>query len=623
MLKNLKKGCFFAKNTDFRESTHKNPLPPKIIFIFKLMLMQRGVFRQLCMNPLPVVVAVFFVVSFVLSACSSESSYAGGNSAETGSPELAGVLTLADGSPARYARVNCVPQGFDMAKGGALDEAFVTAADSQGFYAFDSVPGGAFSLEAVHVESGNMLLVRDVSQDVHSLDRTLEQPGVAVIPAGLDVPDSSFVLVTSPGTTIMRKVMVIGGTVLVDSLPRSDLELHVLFDSEEVVLEQVSILPGDTVWIAEKTPAADSLPEKADESRDSLQPADTAATQEPVVFTYVAPLALQEAVRPGLDSLDDFPMAVRLNLAQDEMDSLDKLTGRWEAYRISADGARSSALPISLSANDKAYGQMVFWVSLDRMNFDDSLELVFDSSKEPAFANDVFSRSKRYSVVWHFDDGLFTTAAEQGLYSFDAPNVKGEGVVSNGAAFGDESLSVPANLSGDSSVVQNLDIDPYNKFFVSLWVRIDDINKEQVIFTRGDSAYTLSYVPAMGFVADLYHKATMEGSDTASFYWRFISGDTLVKPWNWTHVGVSTYGINGGLYVNGALVAFGDIWDWDGQRNEDAGFCFAQACNGERALVGAVDEFVLGGLGRDESWFYLSYLNQRSDDYWPVFTRRR
>ena len=585
--------------------------------------MQRGVFRQVGKDSLPMVVAVFFVASFILSACSSESSYAGGNSAETGSPELAGVLTLSNGSPARYARVNCVPQGFDMAKGGALDEAFVTAADSQGFYAFDSVPGGAFSLEAVHVESGNMLLVRDVSQDVHTLDRTLEQPGVAVIPAGLDAPDSSFVLVTSPGTTIMRKAMVIGGTVLVDSLPRSDLELHVLFDSEEVVLEQVSILPGDTVWIAEKTPAADSLPEKADESRDSLQPADTAAAQEPVVFTYVAPLALQEAVRPGLDSLDDFPMAVRLNLAQDEMDSLDKLTGRWEAYRISANGARSSALPISLSANDKDFGQMVFWVSLDRMNFDDSLELVFDSSKEPAFANDVFAKSKRYSVVWHFDDGLFSTAAEQGFYSFESPNVKGEGVVSNGAAFGDVFPSLSSSLASDSGVVQNMDIDPYDKFFVSLWVRIDDINKEQVIFTRGDSAYTLSYVPGLGFVANLFHKATMEGDDTNSFYWRFVSGDSVVRAWSWTHVGISTSGINGGLYVNGALVAFGDIWDWDGQRNEVADFCFGHDCNGDRPLVGSVDEFVLGGLYRDESWFYLSFLNQRSEDFWPVFTRRR
>ena len=219
------------------------------------------------------------------------------------------------GSPARYARVNCVPQSFNMAKENSLDEAFVTVADSLGFYSFDSVPGESFSLEAVHDESGNRLLVRDVSQDVHTLDRTLEQPGVAFIPAGLDAPDSSVVLVTSPGTTILRKAMVIGGSVFVDSLPRSDLELHVLFDTEEVVLEQITIVPGDTVWVAERTPVADSLPEKADEGHDSLQPA---------VFTYVAPLALKEGVRPGLDSLDDFPMAVRLNLVQDEMDSLDK-----------------------------------------------------------------------------------------------------------------------------------------------------------------------------------------------------------------------------------------------------------------------------------------------------------
>ena len=52
-----------------------------------------------------------FVALFV--GCSSDSQVAG-NSAETGSPELAGILMLDGGKPAAHARVQCVPGDYNI-----------------------------------------------------------------------------------------------------------------------------------------------------------------------------------------------------------------------------------------------------------------------------------------------------------------------------------------------------------------------------------------------------------------------------------------------------------------------------------------------------------------------------
>ena len=88
--------------------------------------MHRGVIGQSRQHPLPFVVAVFFVVSLVLSACSNETSSAGGNSAETGSPELAGVLALADGRAGMD-----VGAALTYKEGARVDELAVGALDAE------------------------------------------------------------------------------------------------------------------------------------------------------------------------------------------------------------------------------------------------------------------------------------------------------------------------------------------------------------------------------------------------------------------------------------------------------------------------------------------------------------
>ena len=62
------------------------------------------------------ILAVSIASTAIFGGCSSDSHIAG-NSAETGSPELAGIFLLDNGSPAAFARVHCVPSDFDAASG--------------------------------------------------------------------------------------------------------------------------------------------------------------------------------------------------------------------------------------------------------------------------------------------------------------------------------------------------------------------------------------------------------------------------------------------------------------------------------------------------------------------------
>lgn len=550
------------------------------------------------------VLLVGLLLPFLGCSQSDSSQGLAGNSAETGSPELAGILLLDNGSPARLARVNCVPQTFDYSKGSALQEAFVTETDANGFYRFASVPGGVYSLEAIHGESGKRLLVQGlrVSNENLNLNDTLESPGFVTIGAAAEFADGTPVVVTAPGTTIFRMGVVENGMVLVDSLPSSVLNLRVDFGTGYTeIYDAVSVLPNDTAKVKmENVTLPKPLP----------------------MVSFVAPLALPKGARSSLEQLDDFPMVIRLDSTMLDFNTVAKHDGRWEAYRKTSDGLKSWLLPISQSLFDTVAKQAVFWVSVDSVNSTDSLELVFDTTKTPAYANDVFANSKLYAMVWHFDDGLFTDASEQGFYYYNQESFASEGAIGLGATFNGGYFRLRPYMVNDTNCVRNLNIDPVEGFDQSAWIKITDKDVEQTIFERGDSSYYLRYIPKVGLVSSLFHKASMIDGDTSSFYWRMIFEDQRITTGEWMFVAVTSFGDEANFYVNGNLSVVGEKMPWDGIRNEDTEFCFAHSCDASRYFTGNVDEFIMGGVARSKTWYYLSYINQRSTEFWPAFKSR-
>lgn len=532
-----------------------------------------------------------FVALFV--GCSSNSQVAG-NSAETGSPELAGILMLDGGKPAVHARVQCVPGDYNiLAASNAeqiLPSAFETETDENGNYEFDTIPSGSFSLEAFHQESGQMLLLQNLNAEEDeplAVNDTLQGPGtVKLLVSGAFRENQSGEAIVI-GTTIRRSVSVQNGKIVVDSLPADTFELIVYMDGMSPFgFKDVSVKPEETtVW-------GDS-----------------------VTYTLKAPLVLPE----GIDSLgavvSDFPLAIRLTKNEITFDSAEVVNGRWEAVRISQDGNRSKKLPITQTYFDASAKEAVFWVSVDSLNVSDSLELHFDNTMNPAYAKDVFPTNRSYSLVWHFDSGLAPVddGAEKGYFEgLPTGVVAADGVVGRGVELDEGDVIVVENSSAaDSSRKVNLNYDGSGYFCFSVWVKLESLESEQTIFKKSKE-YALRYVPEKGFVVDLW--VPDSSSDSVKYAW--LSGMSDIKAGEWVYVAFSRHTISqSNFYVNDRKIETEpEQIAWTGVRDvadfEVGGF------------TGMIDELMLGGCFRDDAWTRLTYLNQRPENYWPALSAR-
>lgn len=539
------------------------------------------------------VAGAFALLAAFGAGCSSDSQVAG-NSAETGSPELAGILVLDNGKPAARTKVQCVPGDYNIVAASeaeqVLPSAFETETDENGNYEFDSIPSGNFNLEAFHQESGQMLLVQNLSAEEDeplAVNDTLRNSGTVklLVPGTFRENQGGEAIVI--GTTIRRKVSVQSGKIVVDSLPADTFELIVYMDGMSPFgFKDVSVKPEETtVW-------GDS-----------------------VTYTLKAPLVLPE----GIDSLgtvvSDFPLAIRLTKNEITFDSAEVVNGRWEAVRISQDGNRSKKLPITQTYFDASAKEAVFWVSVDSLNVSDSLELHFDNTMNPAYAKDVFPTNRSYSLVWHFDSGLAPVddGAEKGYFEgLPTGVVAADGVVGRGVELDEGDVIVVENSSAaDSSRKVNLNYDGSGYFCFSVWVKLESLESEQTIFKKSKE-YALRYVPEKGFVVDLW--VPDSSSDSVKYAW--LSGMSDIKAGEWVYVAFSRHTISqSNFYVNDRKIETEpEQIAWTGVRDiadfEVGGF------------TGTIDELMLGSCFRDDDWTRLTYLNQRPENYWPALSVR-
>ena len=533
------------------------------------------------------VLVAFFV------GCSSDSRVAG-NSAETGSPELAGILVLDNGKPAARTKVQCVPGNYNIIAASeaeqVLPSAFETETDENGNYEFDTIPSGSFSLEAFHQESGQMLLLQNLNAEEDeplAVNDTLRNSGTVklLVPGAFRENQGGEAIVI--GTTIRRRVSVQNGKIVVDSLPADTFELIVYMDG-------MSPFGFKDVFV---------------------KPEETTVWGDSVTYTFKAPLALPEEIDSLGTVVSDFPLAIRLTGMEIAFDSAEVVNGRWEAVRISQDGNRSKKLPITQTYFDASAKEAVFWVSVDSLNVSDSLELHFDNTMDPAYAKDVFPTNRSYSLVWHFDSGLAPVddGAEKGYFEgLPTGVVPADGVVGKGAKLDEGDVIVAENSSAaDTSRKVNLNYDGSGYFCFSVWVKLDNLEEKQTIFEKSKE-YALRYDPEKGFVVDLWVPDT--SSDSIKYAW--VSGTSDIKAGEWVYVAFSRHTISqSNFYVNDRKIETEpEQIAWTGVREladfEVGGF------------TGTIDELMLGSCYRDDAWTRLTYLNQRPENYWPVVTAK-
>ena len=344
--------------------------------------------------------------AFCLAACSSHDSTAG-NSAETGSPELAGILVFDDGRVAARTKVQCVPEGYDATTGAVLPAAYSTETDKDGYYRLDSVPNGTYAIEAYHEESGKRLLVQGVKvteDDSVAVNDTLRAPGSAVLYVGDSIADGASAVVTVLGTTILREATVSEHKVFTDSLPADTMNLRIYLDGDTVKYENISVKSADTVFLVQKI----------QEDDDCNSRLDTVCVETPldtVSYTFMAPLALPKGVDALTSVVTDIPIAIRLAESCDSDLLHCSANGRWDVVRVSKDGTRSKKLPIKISDYDSEQETPILWVKVDSLNVTDSLEILYnaplDTENGSAYANDIFATNRSYSLVWHFGNPLW------------------------------------------------------------------------------------------------------------------------------------------------------------------------------------------------------------------------
>lgn len=568
---------------------------------------------KFCKNIKAVTVAFSAAFMALFAGCSD--SHVAGNSAETGSPELAGIFVLDNGSPAAHARVQCVPSDFNIISADraerSLPQAFETETDENGNYEFDSIPSGRFSIEAFHEESGQMFLKQNLANEqgeTLAINDTLRHSGSVklLVPGAFRENQGGDAIVV--GTTIHRRISVQNGKIEVDSLPADSFDIVIYMDKLfPVKFENVSVQPDETtVW-------GDS-----------------------VTYSFTAPLALPERENPKAENsasgdsvrvVTDIPLALVLDSSVCDLDSLDHLVGRWEAFRISHSAAKKQ-LPIAEPQLQN--GKMMFWVRLDSLNTADEIELTFNTAKDPAYAFDVFPTNRSYSLVYHFDSGLslLEDSAEKGYFEGSAETAteldSSGGVLGNGMHLGADDVVTVKNSAGkDSTRKVNLTFDDDGYFCFSLWLQLESLDKEQLIFKKAEE-YALRYVPKQGFVVDFYHEAMQsvaedvsKTAEDSSYKISWVSGADGINAGEWVYVAFSRRAFEQVLfYVNNRqIISEAEKSDWARNVKERANFQLG-------GFTGNIDELSIGACFHDESWTLTTYLNQHPENRWPSLSAR-
>lgn len=536
---------------------------------------------------------VYILMCFLFYVgCSDQ--HAGGNSAESGNPELAGILMLKGKEPAILAKVQCIPSHYNVFQDN-LPLNFKTTTDSLGYFHFDSLPEGKFSLEAYHEKSGQRLLITDfeIKKD-SSINKNLMPTGVLRMGVkSLKENDSGFVYL--PGTSILRPVVMKYGSLFIDSLP-------------ECVLDSLVYVSNDESQETHFTLAYDL----------SIDSEDTITIDAPLIsLDFVASLNYPTGESLG-SIIRDIPLAFRVDSTLIDFDVLSHLSGRWNAMR---DGFN---LPISLARYDMTSKEIVFWVRVDSLLVEDTLSLHFNEGLSTIYAKDVFPESAGYMAVWHFDEGDSLVEDATELKQFPGvPNDVREEPGSVGKSFfynGNSSyVSIPNSASGDL----NFAID--DTMSVSVWVRLDTLNTSRFVFGKGASQYHLKYLYPTGWLFEEYEEA-----ETGSTRYWYLSDTTKETSKDWTYITITKRAQEINLYINDSLITkVPKIGGFESERYTENPFEIGRQVfplssdSTGQYFYGAIDELHISFVPRNSDWIKASYWNQRPIDYWPRLKNKK
>lgn len=526
-----------------------------------------------------------FAALLLLAGCGDR--HAGGNSAETGNPEIAGILVLPSGLAANAARVQCVPRGFNPIED-TLAPKWETLTDSLGAFVLDSLDTTRCNLLAYHAESQTMLYLQDL--DLHAKS-TLQVRGslgltgaVRVGIEDMDDGDSGWAYV--PGTTLAQRTFVRFQSIFLDMLPAAQLDSILLvpdMGSPTLLSEGLQIKPGDTSLVS----------------------------TTPIHFETTLSLNDAFAAQGNLDTLVGFPWSLTLDSSDIDFASIQPDKGRLSFVR------NGKELGFQKVVWDSKSKKAVFWVRLDTLfpsSASQFLKFVFDDSTNTplAWLPAPFGAQDSMTAAWHFETSGSTTldAGPNHLDGF-AWNTKVEkGCVGN--AYWYDGRTSYVSIPGSESGPLNFAYDAEATF--ALWVRLDAPNTSRFVFGKGLSQLHLKYqFPSEWLFENNDNQATTN-------YHRYQAPfDTINDKGTWMHLAVvNTAAGSSRLYVNGSLVdSMGNYNANPISRTEAHTFDIGRQVRADfstgQFFWGLIDEFHVWHDAKSDGWIKALYLNQKAN----------
>lgn len=535
--------------------------------------------------------------AFAFWACSTSETTALGNSAESGNPEIAGVLRFSSGEPAAKVRVTLVPAEYSALSGEMLDSSWMEKTDSLGRYSFDRVPDGAFSLEALDSASGKMFLKQGIGAKDSTLvevDGVLENTGCVRLGAH-GFKDGTTGFVTVPGTTILRAVTVEMGNIFVDSLPADSLSpiVFVSDDGYSLSLKEGVLVVADSVV-------------NVDAERVSFG------------FKF-----LLDAAEIGVsENLLNFPLKLSLDSSDYDFSGLERVQGVWSAVFC------GDTLSLDLSYSDVRAGKFTFWTRIPKLRSGvDTLFLYFTEKDSAQSKNsDVSVFADSYIAAWHFDEGADSVWDATGNSFVGEPKnmtVADEAVAGSALYYDGKNSSVRIPNSADD----DFNVTVKDPITFSVWVKMEDLEKSRVVFGKGASQYHLSYLKGTESLW-LYEAFSDEilGQDSTTASTRYWYCDSTAEAGVWTFLTVVQDTGKTVMYVNDSLiVSEARVGTSTKSRIADSLFVIGElvypadsATNTvTHRFKGIIDELHVSRVPRSSDWVKASYANQNPERRWP------
>lgn len=520
----------------------------------------------------------------VLLSCSEK--HAGGNSAETGNPEFAGVLQLADGRPASYARVQCLPESFNPTTDSVATQ-WKTKTDSNGAFVFDSMDLEYCNLEAAHDSSGFQVLL-------HHLD--IPKSNVLNVQAILSATGSIRIGVDSTlegvkgvvgirGTSILREVQVKFATLFIDSLPAALLDSIFFYpenhESGIPLAAAVQVMSGDTVLV-------DAVP-----IRYSL---------EKVLNTASSFVALK-------DTLFGFPYAWRLDSSDLDFFMIHPQDGKLSIYRGNIE------VGYQIANWDVANKTALIWVRLDTLlpnTKEQKLRLEYTEWDTSPIANAIppFAGRDSTVAVWHFEENGDTSYDDgpHHLFGLNSGLIHQDAKVGKGFYYGGKNAFI--TIPGSEQGLLNL---PYeNQTTFSVWARLDAANTSRFVFGKGEFQYYLKYQYSSGWLFE------NNDEETVTQYHRSQAPfDSISDLKKWQHLAVvMRAGKDAKLYLNGDLID--SLANYNSRLElRDIAQPFQIGCRinsdstRDQFFMGMIDELMVWNVSQSDEWIRMLYVNQK------------